>query len=144
MRDIDYFLFKLLKHCPEQKQAIEDLYKESTTRLNGRTLDLSDLIDALDIIVPPKFSTTPEGMRMKSRKEKFRIPRQVCHWYARQMTEASLAVIGRELGEVNHATVMNSVRKIDNDIETNKKFAITIGEISEALHEATSPYTMKT
>jgi chromosomal replication initiation ATPase DnaA len=57
------------------------------------------------------------------------IPRQICHYLSRKKTKNSLAIIGYEVGKCNHATVLNSIKKISNLLETDKAFRGKYGDL---------------
>jgi chromosomal replication initiator protein len=58
----------------------------------------------------------------KNRKRKFALPRQLAHALAKKTTDETLASIGDYFGGLNHATVLNSVKKVGYSIETDKRF----------------------
>jgi len=52
------------------------------------------------------------------RKRKYAIPRQIICYYAKILTLNSLAEIGENLGGRDHATVIHSVKTVNNYIDT--------------------------
>jgi hypothetical protein len=58
----------------------------------------------------------------KTRKREIIQYRQLCHYYAKEKTLASLATIGECFGYKDHATVLNSCNTIKNLIETDSEF----------------------
>jgi hypothetical protein len=65
----------------------------------------------------------PEHLKLKSRRREVVEKRQIAHYFTRQMyPKKSLALIGYNIGEKDHATVLHSCRTINNLINTQKKF----------------------
>jgi len=56
------------------------------------------------------------------------IPRQMAHYLAYIYTYEQLAVIGLRFGNKNHSTVINSVKKINEYMQTDKHFMARHGE----------------
>lgn len=61
-------------------------------------------------------------IHMMSRKRKIVEARQLSHYIARKHTNVSLADIGWEIGRKDHATVLNSTRKIQTLLDYDKPF----------------------
>ncbi len=49
-------------------------------------------------------------------------PRQWCHYFASKLTGYSSTVIGSNIGNVDHATVLNSKKTIQNLIDTSNDY----------------------
>lgn len=58
---------------------------------------------------------------MKSRIREIMIPRQVAHYVLRRHSKFNLKEISGYFG-INHATVIHSVKTVENDIDTNPRF----------------------
>lgn len=56
-------------------------------------------------------------------------PRQTAHYLSSIHTGFSLAEIGQEIGNKDHATVLNSITKINNLIETDKQYKTRLERI---------------
>lgn len=82
-------------------------------------------IDDIRKIVEEYFRMDDHEMDLRSRKRKIKIPRQIAHyWCAKNKAELkwSLADIGKNIGNVYHATVLNSRNQIQNAIDTRDTF----------------------
>lgn len=71
----------------------------------------------------------PVDILKKSRRREIVEPRQVAQKIAHKHINLSLARIGWIIGRKDHATVLNSSKKIDNLIETDKIFREQYKEI---------------
>ena len=66
-----------------------------------------------------------DDLQSKSRKREIMEARQVCHWMIKNRVcynNLSLSAIGSIIGGKDHATVMHSVKAINNFIETDRTF----------------------
>jgi chromosomal replication initiator protein len=79
-----------------------------------------------------KYTGVPvEDIIKKTRKREIVIPRQLAQSIARLRTKYSLAYIGKQIGNKNHATVLNSAQTITNLIDTSSEFCETYKELIE-------------
>jgi len=76
-----------------------------------------------------KTGITPEYLRMKSREPIVLLPRQMCHYIASKQTKKTLSAIGQHFGNKDHATVLNSIKKIQNYLDTDKDFSDQFGQL---------------
>jgi chromosomal replication initiator protein len=59
--------------------------------------------------------------------------RQLAMYFSKRMTKASLASIGSQIGNRDHATVLHACKTVDNMLETDKQFRKFIEEITKKL-----------
>lgn len=79
------------------------------------------------------YNLTVDQMCFKTRKREIVEARQVSMYFAEKHTKHTLAVIGREIGNKDHATVLHAKATVENLIETDKYFRNDIEEINEIL-----------
>ena len=72
-------------------------------------------------IVANHFGMDRKTILSKSRKTEILIPRQIATWLVRTKLNIGLVKIGEIFGGQDHTTVINSIRAIDNEIDTNKE-----------------------
>ncbi|MDP2338048.1 MAG: helix-turn-helix domain-containing protein [Bacteroidota bacterium] len=65
---------------------------------------------------------TPEQIRIKTRKRETVLARQMAHFKSVRFTWHTLSAIGSYFGEKDHATVLHSVRSINNLLDTDYEF----------------------
>jgi hypothetical protein len=82
-------------------------------------------------IVFAYFEVDFDLMDMETRKREIVLARQVAHYFAKRYTKYSLAVIGRNIGGKDHATVLHSNRAVLNLIDTDRHFANQIKQLDE-------------
>lgn len=84
----------------------------------------------------PDFHVSVAELKAANKTRAGVIPRQVAIYLAKQMTEAFLLEIGREIGE-HHTTVMNSIARIFELRRTDASINKAIETLFETLTRAT-------
>lgn len=74
-------------------------------------------------IVAEYYQINPSDLLRKTRKREFMFPRQMAHTLYYQFTKRSLEYIGKVIGNKDHATVLNSIRTVNNLRDTDKTIA---------------------
>lgn len=80
------------------------------------------------------FSVKEEDVRGQSRSKNTAAARHVSAYLMRTLTNLTLIEIGQELDNRNHSTVMSSVRKVENWLKNDKKWALTIRDITSNIN----------
>ena len=109
--------------------------------------DVQKAIDAMrhggdDIPSPDKiiretaryYNITSEAVRGQDRSRIPTLARQIAMYLIRTLTNYSLNEIGAEFESRNHATVLSSIRKIEDLIKSDKRMASTIRSISSNIN----------
>ena len=68
----------------------------------------------------------------RTRKREIVEARQVAAHLLKSNTNLSLQAIGKLLGDRNHATIVHSIKEVNNLLETNKEFRIKFQQIKIA------------
>ena len=76
------------------------------------------------------YNISPEAVRGQDRSRIPALARQIAMYLIRTLTNATLNEIGAEFESRNHATVLSSIRKIEDLIRTDVRMASTIRAIS--------------
>ncbi|MDR2469217.1 MAG: chromosomal replication initiator protein DnaA [Tannerella sp.] len=74
-----------------------------------------------------------ELIQTSSQKREIAQVRQISMYLSKKHTQASLSHIGKIIGGKNHATVLYSIRTVENQIETDKKFRSMIETLEDSL-----------
>jgi chromosomal replication initiator protein len=85
-------------------------------------------------LVAKEWQTTVEALMGRDRSQKIVQPRQVAMYLLRKETDASLPQIGEVLGGRDHTTVMHSIDKITNDIETKADLRKRVVSVKQQLY----------
>lgn len=102
---------------------------ELELRIINREFKVYMKLDYIVDIIFESTGITHEQINTNSRAGKILLARQMSHYIASKNTKYTLAKIGEFFGNRDHATVKNSITKIQNDLETNKEFRDTYGII---------------
>ena len=87
-------------------------------------------------IVADHFGITVADLKSKKRDSEIAVPRQICMYLMRTMTDTALKGIGAVLGGKDHSTVKYGVEKIAKDIEADEMMANTINIIKKKINPA--------
>ena len=107
------------------KKAIEDVTKTGT-----------------DIPTPDKiiketskyYNLSPEDIRGQNRSKSITEARQVSMYLMRSLTNLSLMDIGKEFEGRNHATVLSSIKKIEDLLKTDNNMSAKIRDVSSNIN----------
>jgi chromosomal replication initiation ATPase DnaA len=84
-------------------------------------------------IVCRDYKITEETLNKKTTKRKSVEPRQVCIFFAKELTKHTEKVIANHFGGKTPATIHHSWITVQNMINTNKQFAIRIKQIENRI-----------
>ena len=87
-------------------------------------------------IVADHFGITVADLKSKKRDSEIAVPRQICMYLMRTMTDTALKGIGAVLGGKDHSTVKYGVEKIAKDIESDEMMANAINIIKKKINPA--------
>lgn len=93
-------------------------------KLKGKHKMTKDDDKAFKILsVVSEFYKIPiDKILSKTRVRKILEKRQLCHFITSKLTNLSLAAVGYNLGGYDHATVSNSIKIIENIVDTDRNF----------------------
>ena len=84
-------------------------------------------------VVAEHYGVNPEDITSKKRNSEFVLPRQVVMYLCRDLTETSLANIGKLLGKKDHTTVIHGANKISEELATNEELKNNIEIIKKKI-----------
>jgi len=133
IRELEGALISLLAQSTLNKKEINlDLTREMIDKLIKNTKrEIS--IDYIQKIVCTYFNIGVENLQSSTRKREIVQARQVAMYFSKNLTKASLASIGNQIGGKDHATVLHACKTVNNLIETDKRFRLQIDEIEKKL-----------
>ncbi|MCX5802831.1 MAG: chromosomal replication initiator protein DnaA [Proteobacteria bacterium] len=86
-------------------------------------------IDMILKEVSSYFSIRASDIRSSKRTKSIMLPRQIAIYLSRKLTDCSLVSIGERFGGKDHATIIHSVKKIDNEIKVKKELKDAVEKI---------------
>jgi len=146
---IEYIAYSINTNVRELEGALVSLIAQSSLNRKQITIDLArDLIDqfvknsARDItidyiqkVVCDYFNLSVDSIQSRTRKREIVQARQLTMYFAKKLTKSSLAVIGAQCGNKDHATVLHACRTVSNLAETDKTFRSYVEEIEKKFKE---------
>ena len=95
--------------------------------------DDSSVVPTADVIIEEVcgfYSIEPDAIRGQSRAKEITLARQIAMYLLRQMTNLSLLDIGKEFENRDHTTVLHSIRRVEQLIQTDGETEEIIKDIS--------------
>ena len=107
------------------KEHLKHLFDEETSR----KVTPNDIIAR----VADVYGVAVEDIISKSRQSKVVTPRFVAMYLTRKLTDMTTTDIGRQFGDRDHSTVVNSINKIEEDMKNNFEFKEQIEDLKVEL-----------
>ena len=150
---LDYIAANVKSNIRELERSLNKLIALYKLNNNNNPIDIALAAEALkDIIssdnrrevtpelildiVADHFGITVADLKSKKRDSEIAVPRQICMYLMRTMTDTALKGIGAVLGGKDHSTVKYGVEKIAKDIESDEMMANTINIIKKKINPA--------
>lgn len=144
---IDYLAYNIRTNVREMEGALISLVAQSSLNKKSITIDLARQmidkfvknttheisIDLIQKVVCDFFGLPLEQIKTKTRKREIVQARQLAMYFSKKHTKSSLATIGLQCGNKDHATVLHACKTVSNLIETDKKFEIYVNEIDKKI-----------
>jgi chromosomal replication initiator protein len=90
-------------------------------------------IDYIQKEVSKYFDMDVATLQSKTRKRHIVQARQLAMFFAKRLTKTSLASIGNQIGQRDHATVLHACKTVDNLTETDKQFRKYVDDLTKKL-----------
>ena len=144
---IEYVAKHIKTNVRELEGAIISLIAQSSFNKKEITLNLAkDIvekfvkntkrevsIDYIQKVVSDYFQMDVSTLQSKTRKRHIVQARQLAMFFAKKYTKASLASIGSQIGQRDHATVLHACKTVDNLSSTDKQFRKYVEDLSKKL-----------
>jgi len=133
VRELEGALISLLAQSSLNKKKITiDLARQMIDKfVKNTTRELS--IDYIQKVVCDYFDMPIELIKSKTRKREIVQARQLTMYFSKQLTKNSLATIGAQCGNKDHATVLHACRTVNNLAETDKRFRTFVEDLRKKL-----------
>ncbi len=73
------------------------------------------------------------SLNLKTRKREIVQARQIAMYFSKNLTKSSLATIGSQIGDKDHATVLHACKVVNNLYDTEKRYKLQIDELEKSL-----------
>lgn len=144
---LEYIASHITNNVRELEGALVSLLAQSMLNKKEITLDLASKlinklvknskrelsIEYISKVVCDYFSLPVDSLQAKTRKREVVQARQLTMYFSKNMTKFSLASIGAQIGNKDHATVLHACKTVNNLKETDKNFRLYVEEIEKKL-----------
>jgi chromosomal replication initiator protein len=133
VRELEGALVSLLAQSMLNKREITlELTAKLITKLvkNSRR-ELS--IEYISKVVCDYFNMPVDSLQTKTRKREIVQARQITMYFSKNLTKYSLASIGSQIGNKDHATVLHACKTVNNLKDTDKNFRQYVEDIEKKL-----------
>lgn len=146
---IEYIAYNINTNVRELEGALISLMAQSSLNKKQITLDLAKqmidkfvkntareiTIDYIQKVICDYFGLPIESIQSHTRKREIVQARQLAMYFAKKMTKASLAIIGLQCGNKDHATVLHACKTVSNLAETDKQFRFWVEELEKKFNQ---------
>lgn len=133
IRELEGALISLLAQSTLAKKEINlELAKQMLDKIVRKTKKEVS-IDYIQKTVCDYFNLDPKVLQAKSRKREIVQARQIAMYFSKNMTNASLASIGAQIGGKDHATVLHAYKTVNDLVQTDKNFKNFVEDIEKKL-----------
>lgn len=132
---IKLLAFASLKHKDITVELARDALRDKLRTTNGDAHQQTDAltISTIQQAVAQEWGVTAEGLRSKTRTKALTIPRHIAMSLTRDLLGTQLIEIGQAFGGRDHSTVIHSIEKTKEIIETNPSYRSRINRIRAQL-----------
>jgi len=121
--------FYSLYNSPLTIEQIQELIADYSTSSSGRHIDLDQILEQ----VSAAFRANPTDLIGPKRNKEIVWPRQVAIFLARELTDMSLAQIGKFFGGRDHSTVLHAYNKVSDVVMEDEQALWKINDLRAAL-----------
>ena len=128
----------VIKRLTAYKEILDDVITiDSVKRAIKDVIKIGTYIPTPDIIIKETakyYSLKEEDLRGQNRSKNTAMARQVSMYLIRLLTNLSLKDIGTEYEDRNHATVLASIRKVEDLLKTDSSMAGIVRDITSNIN----------
>ncbi|AGM24588.1 chromosomal replication initiator protein DnaA [Spiroplasma chrysopicola] len=123
--------FAVMNKKPDEIITLKDVEKS----FKDAPLQNNEKITSKKIkqVIADNYNITIKAMMSKTRVSNVMQARQLAMYFCRTLLDDPFTRIGVEFGGKDHTTVMNSVKKVENQITTNKEFKYFVNSIRKKI-----------
>ena len=135
IRELEGAFNKVVAHArlePESMNMDEaaGILKDFISPFQNKSITAEDILS----IVADYYKVTVNDLTGSKRNYSIMEPRQVSMYLIREVTSLPYKNIGLLLGKRDHSTVINGIKKIETEIETDEKMSFTINTLMKKIN----------
>lgn len=136
IRDLEGIICSLQAHAMALNRDIDlgiaQMVINQSVKAQKKSVTIEKIIDT----VCSYYGVSQEDVMSKTRKANIVLVRQLAMYLAGKFTKMSTSKIGLYVGGRNHATVLHSIKQIQDRLLTDKTFQQQVEEIEQILRQA--------
>ena len=146
---IEYIAYNINTNVRELEGALISLIAQSSLNRKQITLDLTKqmidkyiqsstreiTIEYIQKVVCDSLNLPVDSIQQTSRKREIVQARQLSMYFAKKITKSSLAAIGMQCGNKDHATVLHACKTIENLRQTDRHIRSLVDELEKKFNE---------
>ncbi len=133
VRELEGSIISLIAQSSFNKKEVNIELAKSVVEKFVRNIKREISIDFIQVIVSDYFKLDLETLQSKTRKRHVVQARQLAMYFSKKLTKSSLAIIGSEIGDRDHATVLHACKTVDNLIITDRQFKKYVEDLNKKL-----------
>jgi len=135
IRELEGAIISLIAHSSFNKEEVDLKLAQKIVENYVHNSSKEISIDQIQKVVSSYFQMDIETLQSKTRKRHIVQARQIAMFFAKKLTKASLASIGKQIGNRDHATVLHACKTVNNLSSTDKQFKKFIEDLDKRLLE---------
>lgn len=135
IRELEGALISLIAQASLNKKEITFALAKEVIAKFVRNAKKEISIDYIQQVVCDYFDMPMDLLNSKTRKREVVQARQLAMFFSKKLTKNSLARIGKQIGNRDHATVLHAVKTVTNLSETNKTFSGYFRDLDNRLRQ---------
>ncbi len=135
IRELEGAIISLIAHSSFNKEEVDLKLAQRIVEnyVHNSTKEIS--IEQIQKVVSSYFQMDVDTLQSKTRKRHIVQARQIAMFFAKKLTKASLASIGKQIGNRDHATVLHACKTVNNLSSTDKQFKKFVEDLDKRLLE---------
>ncbi|HEX6924007.1 MAG TPA: chromosomal replication initiator protein DnaA [Longimicrobiaceae bacterium] len=136
VREIEGAVIKLLAYSSLTRREITlDLAREVLGGVLRAAPEDAEQVspDLVRRKVAEEWKVSPEALQSPKRTKTLTVPRQVAMYLIKELFDLSLVEIGRLFGGRDHSTVIHSITKVEEELQTNPELAARVEQLRRQL-----------
>jgi chromosomal replication initiator protein len=133
VRELEGAIISLIAQSSFNKREINIELAKQVVEKFVKNIKREISIDYIQKVVSDYFQLDTETLKSKTRKRHIVQARQLAMYFSKKFTKSSLANIGSQIGDRDHATVLHAVKTVDNLVATDKQFKKFVEDINKKL-----------
>jgi chromosomal replication initiator protein len=140
VRELEGSILKLLAYASLKRSEITLGLAREALRDKLRNADdagaesaTDTLVSGIQQAVAQEWGVTVDGLRSKTRTKTLTVPRQAAMYLLRQITGLQLVEIGAAFGNRDHSTVIHSLERVEEMIQTDEQFRGRVEKLRKRL-----------